>query len=1549
MAGRRRLQELFARYDLSGDGVLSEAEMKNVFGKVGISEKDAESVFQAADSNKDGVIQVHEFISWLTAQKTAVKAVQDTKQKNVTVHVINSSDRVSKRFTFTFNGCKNMAFPLGNPAEFLLSPGEEFSKVMLEVAEKGKAWKWSYRWSSRSEFAGVEDDPNAFQDGEFPHDNSSIGESSTKFNVGSPEVWVRARALGDPAEAVLFDQIRPQDIVQGSLGDCWLLSCLCSLADYPSRIKSLFPSSRQLNEEGKYVVQLFDIGTEAWTETTVNEFIPCNIKNGVAVPTFAKPLGEEIWVQLIEKAMAKFCGSYGALSGGGVAWAFQVLTGAIHVLSFEKLSENNWRRRFMHQQKQLERGARNPRSSWWKWQNKDTHDTNQLFELLQSHRHQDHILSCMIASPSGGAEAAKGNGLYLRHYYAVLNVVSEKQDDGTEVHLVLLRNPWGRSEWSGDWSDSSEKWERNPNLMAKLDTQVRLHLSCTAVSREGFNALSAFRRWFVGLWTEETMALTKTIAEFAKSKQLQRAISIFEKFEKEGLQPSVYTFSSLINAYVRTADLAGALEIMSNMKTRGIKPNVSIFTILLKGYCQAGDLRAARELLDEMVEQGVAPDARAVNAFFRGCVYHGDVPMASEVFSEMESSWQLVPDFTSLRYVVQLFSQGLRVNTMKHCPRKLQKATPSMEDSGAKKMGQQACKFWASGTCTKGVNCKFSHDLEASPEIQERLQREKAGAMAAMSLSLAHAAAMLGRWVLCRRALNRAEEFYTSDDGSGSHGLFQELSREEASREIRRISRFLHQEQQPEPYPFLCRTFLFGGSSCAEKAELAQWCVDELVRSFGLGEMLLRAGLSEEDALASFRRCFSKKLRLRSCQIFASGVCGKRKIDHSDPSLPLKMEICSGNGDWVVAQAKAEQGLANWMALELRHDRVHQIFSRLWAAAVLCSGCIPLLKDLSHASQTKLVNQFAELECEDGLSWAARRSDFRLRETSPSYIQLHAMRRRVHEQAEQEATATAPSTDAEDSETKLHGELLGQSFMLTKSIILRLLGLMYFVAFKVAADQNLALMGSQGLTPVAQRWEEHKKTVTALQGFQEAPSIFWFTELSDQSMQLLSYFGLACSLAMMMGLHSSILAAALWLSYFSIVTSAEETAWYRYGWESQLLETGFLAVFICSPLDLSASPSLPVLWLFRWLCFRISTGAGLIKVRGSSCWTDRTCLWYHFETQPNPSPLSFLWHFLPRGILSAGVDLDICVQLYAAWLVLVPGWGPLRHLRRLGGLIQVFFMLNIALSGNFSFLNHLTIVPALACLDDDCLSVFCTRAAKARLGATRRRCRLGLGGFARWTIDLALVSIIAYLSVPVVQNLLQSEGKRQMMNAYFGAFRLVNTYGAFGNVGKERYEAIVSVSHDKRRWYELEFPCKPGSLTRRPCLCAPYHYRLDWNIWFLGFKPHQVYLERRETWMWSFLAKVLEGDATVLSLLTPETAVSKAYFPDGPLNDRKLPKFAKVDMWRYRMRAPLWVIAREYAQNGTAVWWEREKAEALIPPLERNYTVLVRMLQHAAI
>ena len=76
------------------------------------------------------------------------------------------------------------------------------------------------------------------------------------------------------------------------------------------------------------------------------------------------------------------------------------------------------------------------------------------------------------------------------------------------------------------------------------------------------------------------------------------------------------------------------------------------------------------------------------------------------------------------------------------------------------------------------------------------------------------------------------------------------------------------------------------------------------------------------------------------------------------------------------------------------------------------------------------------------------------------------------------------------------------------------------------------------------------------------------------------------------------------------------------------------------------------------------------------------------------------------------------------------------------------------------------------------------------------------------------------------------------MNTSFDPFKLVNTYGAFGSVGEGRYEPVVALSDDGKTWREVDLPCKP-TLRRRPCFCAPYHHRLDWNIWFIGFKPHR--------------------------------------------------------------------------------------------------------------
>ena len=99
---------------------------------------------------------------------------------------------------------------------------------------------------------------------------------------------------------------------------------------------------------------------------------------------------------------------------------------------------------------------------------------------------------------------------------------------------------------------------------------------------------------------------------------------------------------------------------------------------------------------------------------------------------------------------------------------------------------------------------------------------------------------------------------------------------------------------------------------------------------------------------------------------------------------------------------------------------------------------------------------------------------------------------------------------------------------------------------------------------------------------------------------------------------------------------------------------------------------------------------------------------------------------------------------------------------------------------------------------------------------------------------MGLALVIGVLSLSPVVNLLSA---RQAMNASFEPFDLVNTYGAFGSVSRERYELIIegtsATSLDEHtRWKEYELPCKPGRVDRRPCWVTPYHYRLDWQLWF---------------------------------------------------------------------------------------------------------------------
>ena len=457
-----RLQKIFEAYDVNGDGTLSEEEMTQVFEQLGI--KGSSFVFKQADKNKDGTIQVHEFISWLTRKDPKCSLSEDVTdgQGSVSATITNTNTKVKKKFYFEFTSCKNIEFSEGKTVCVALEPGEQKTLKLLTVT--GEPYHYAYELACRSEYTGVQDDPNAFEDPEFPHDSRSIKGHTSEIPA---DVWVRARMLGDPSESVLFDQIRPQDVKQGQVGDCWLMASIAAVASHPELIKKLF-NTKHVTEDGKYSISLYDAGAHEWTSMVIDEFLPCRLQNGKPAPLFAKPLGEELWAVLLEKAFAKFCYSWGKLAGGDSWFALQAMTGFKSYVHWF-MRDQRWKKKVLkedwaHGKTENARGRKINYLVFDVVQD-SSQDLNELFDEIHALGTKDHLMTC---SMEGANAEAKAKGIVVWHAYSLLEVLEEVLDDGTPIRLMQVRNPWGFKEWTGDWGDSSELWNQNPQLQERL-------------------------------------------------------------------------------------------------------------------------------------------------------------------------------------------------------------------------------------------------------------------------------------------------------------------------------------------------------------------------------------------------------------------------------------------------------------------------------------------------------------------------------------------------------------------------------------------------------------------------------------------------------------------------------------------------------------------------------------------------------------------------------------------------------------------------------------------------------------------------------------------------------------------------------------------------------------------------------------------------------------------------------------------------------------------------------------------------------------------------
>jgi hypothetical protein len=460
-------------------------------------------------------------------------------------------------------------------------------------------------------------------------------------------------------------------------------------------------------------------------------------------------------------------------------------------------------------------------------------------------------------------------------------------------------------------------------------------------------------------------------------------------------------------------------------------------------------------------------------------------------------------------------------------------------------------------------------------------------------------------------------------------------------------------------------------------------------------------------------------------------------------------------------------------------------------------------------------------------------------------------------------------------------------------LLQRGLALVYVLAFINIVDQWRGLLGERGLLPVPAFVDRIP--------FRTAPSLFHW-RYSDRLALSLGWVGVVLAGGALAGIPSGWLPtwvtmvwwAAMWTLYLSYVNVGQ--VWYAFGWESLLLEAGFLAIFLGGS---DVAPPLLILWLFRWLLFRVEFGAGLIKVRGDPCWRDLTCLQYHHETQPLPGPLSWWFHRLPRRLHRMETLANHVVQLGMPFLLFAP--QPVAGVAATAIIVTQGWLMA---SGNFAWLNLLTIVLATSALPGDWLGWLPTGEVAAA---------------APWPFAVAVLAVtvlVAVLSINPARNLLS---RRQRMNASFDPLHLVNTYGAFGSITRTRFEVEVEGTRDPdpgpdADWRAYGFRAKPGDPARRPPQVAPYHLRLDWLMWFLAMSPG---IGPRDRWFPVLLQRLLVADPSVRWLLRHDP------FGDDP------PRWVRARRYRYR-------YTTRAERRRTGHWWARDLVGEFVRPVRAD-------------
>ena len=487
------------------------------------------------------------------------------------------------------------------------------------------------------------------------------------------------------------------------------------------------------------------------------------------------------------------------------------------------------------------------------------------------------------------------------------------------------------------------------------------------------------------------------------------------------------------------------------------------------------------------------------------------------------------------------------------------------------------------------------------------------------------------------------------------------------------------------------------------------------------------------------------------------------------------------------------------------------------------------------------------------------------------------------------------------------------SYIITRWVFLRMIGLIYLFAFASLWTQIDGLIGSNGILPAADLMTEAQEQIDGR--YDLLPTLAWVSA-SDRFLHALCAAGCLLAVLLLLGLAQAFVLFALWGVYLSL--SIVGQTFFHFQWDVLLLEAGFLSIFF-APLSLRSRPthekppSTIARWLLWWLLFRLMFQSGVVKLLGGDpAWADLTALAYHYETQPLPTWIGWYAHQLPLALQKFSCAVMFGIELGVPFLIFAG-----RRPRLLAFWLLATFQALIAVTGNYSFFNLLALALCVVLLDDQ---AWPDRLRLVVYGSKRRREAPPPGSSVKtsprrwpWWVTAPVGLLLAMLSlVPMARTLAIDVAWPQTLltlSERVQLFSTVNSYGLFRVMTTARPEIIVEGSDDGQNWKTYEFKYKPGNPGRRPGYAAPHQPRLDWQMWLAALGAYT-----ENPWFLAFAERLLEGSTAASALLENNP------FPDEP------PRLLRATLYDYR-------FTRLGDRGSAGAWWRREKKGLFCPVL----------------